>query len=616
MNSLLDKIIRSALEAAIPQTSLTVSRWAENYRYVSAERSARPGRWSNDLLPFLNEIMDEASNPATNRIIFQKSSQVGGSECLNNILGYRIHIDPTMMMYVAETETKAKAWAFESFDTMVSATPVLSDLVAVNQAQSRENNYRRKKFRGGLLTIAFASSPAELSSRPVEVICLDEVDAMVATNEGNPVALAEARTKTFNETRKIILVSSPRLKETSIIEREYLASDQRQYFVPCPDCKEFQTLKWAQVFWEENPKEACYICEHCGVMIDHSNKEEMLSKGKWIAGEKFTGIAGFKINELYSPFTTWGDMAADFLEAKKFRDTLQVFVNTRLGETWEDEGDKLEFDDISFKREEYEWQVPTGVLILTAGVDVQGDRLECEIVGWGIDNESWSIEHKVIYGSPSLPSTWDLLADFLQTEFDSPRGAMKVLSVCIDSGGHHSEMVYKFTKANAGRRWFAVKGWNISGKPLIAKPSLVGKQKVKLFMVGTDAAKDEIFSFLRVEKEGSPGYCHFPHDREESYFKQLCSEKKITKYVQGVARQTYVKIKEGMRNEALDLRVYATAAREILSPNFQRIAVKLPILHTENTILEEKELNTEIAPKKQKIRRISKGLSALGANWR
>lgn len=579
----LDKIFISGLQSAIPANSDSCSQWAAEYRFVSPERTARPGKWKNEVVPFLVEIMDAASDPAVRRLVFQKSSQVAGSEFLNNYLGYRIHTDPTMMIYCAENDDKAKAWTYESFDTMVEVTPVLRERVAESKASSGDNNQRRKKFAGGLLSIVYATSAAQLSSRPAEVVAIDEVDACVENSEGSPVVLLEARTKTFNDTKKILLVSSPRDKETSVIEAEYLQSDQRQYYVPCPHCDEFQILKWANVRWDENPAEAFYVCDLSGCLIEHDEKTGMLAKGQWRAAQPFRGTAGFKINEMYSPFTNWGTMASAFVKAKKFRSELKTFVNTSLGETWEESGEEIEFADLTFLREDYAAPVPRGVLVLTAGVDIQDDRIEIETVGWGRDFENWSIDYKVIEGSPGLFEVWDDLSDYLLQEFDGEDGKKyKISAAAIDTGGHHTDKTYTFVKANKGRRWFAVKGANVYGQPIVSKPKLIEKngQKIRLFHVGTDTAKDEIFSYLRVSRAGEeasgdgsvPGFCHFPADYEESYFKQLCAEKKITKYTMGVARQVYVKVSANARNEALDCRVYATAARAILNPNFEKLA--------------------------------------------
>lgn len=572
MRPQLQKIFDLGLRAAIPDGALSVSKWAETYRYV--QRSARPGPWSNAVVPFLTEIMDVVTDPSVRKVVYMKSSQVAGSELLVNVIGYFIHIDPTYLLYVAEKEDKARAWTNESFDTTVQATEVLRNLV---KWDSQDNNQRIKRFPGGQLTIGWATSPAELSSRPVRVICFDEVDGYVVTREGDAVKIGEARTKTFSGTEKIILVSSPRDAETSVIEREYLNGDRREYFVPCPHCGEFQTLKWANVRWDDEPSEAYYMCEVCAAVIEHDDKGEMLARGRWIAGEKFRGTASFRISELYSPFTSWGAMAADFLEAKKSADTLRVFVNTRLGETWKQE-EVIEYADLRLSREDYTETVPEGVLFLTAGVDVQGDRLEAFLAGWGRDLECWAIDYRVFEGSPAMPDVWDDLADWLGEVRGGAGTDFRVAAACIDSGGHHTQEVYKFAHRYKGRRWFAVKGASTPGKPIVSRPTIVGSNpKVRLYTVGTDTAKDTIFAFLRNGEPGTPGYVHFPDDERfgDAYLRGLCSEKKVTRFRMGQKYQVWEKVSVSARNEPLDTLVYSLAAVHILRPNFNKLGRRL-----------------------------------------
>lgn len=564
----LSRVFKTGLAAAIPKGGLSISEWAATYRYVSPQRTARPGLWSNDVVPFAAGVMDAVLEPDIQKIVFMKSSQVAGTEILINILCYFIHIDPSLMLYIAETEDKARDWTGEAFDPTITESPVLRErLRDATSGKSADNNQRIKRFAGGQLTIGWASSPAQLSSRPARIIAFDEVDAFKPTSEGDPVKLAEARTKTFMESRKIILNSSPRNAETSIIEREYLAGDQREYYVPCPHCDEYQTLRWANVKWDDDPREAYYVCDVSGCVIEHEEKLGMIALGRWIAGKPRNGTASFRINEIYSPFTTWGDMAADFLQAKKHPETLRVFVNTRLGETWKQE-ERIEYADLQISREEYEAEVPAGVKLLTAGVDVQGDRLEAEIVGWGQDLESWSIDRRVIYGDPGQQEVWQELKDYLTQTWTGETGDFTLAGAAIDTGGHHTSQVYRFCHANKGRRFFAIKGSSDPFAPLIARQGYAGKNpKVRLFSIGTNAGKDEVFSFLKVSEPG-PGFCHYPADDryDEDYLRQLCSEKKVPKIRSGREYWIYEKVSPSARNEALDIRVYAIAAREILNP--------------------------------------------------
>lgn len=591
IESLLRQTFQEAITSAIPESTLTVSKWAETYRFVPEERVANPslaGKWRNDTTPYLVGIMDAVTDQTVNEVLFLGSSQIGKTESINNILGYFIHADPSTILFVSENEDKASSWSVECLAPMIRDTPVLSAIFGEAKSRDSSNTIQGKAFRGGHFALAWATSPATLSSRPRRVVVTDETWAFQGTKEGDPLTLAEARTKTAKEQRKIVHVTTPRDKFTGGTNKDQTPelhpmmirwenSTQERFFVPCPECGEFQILEWSRIKWDspEDAGAAYCVCVN-GCVIENvfpEDKYDWLSRGEWRSlNPDYKGNRrAFWLNELYSPFTTWGEMAVAFLEAKKFKDTLKAFINTRLGEPWEEKPIEIAFADLNFHREEYEAEVPRGVSVITAGVDVQDDRLEVEVVGWGRDFESWSIDYHVIYGSPSLPDVWHSLSDYLLRDWlDADNNAHRIRAACVDSGGHHTDQVYRFAKANAGRRWFAVKGANISGKPLVSKPTIVGRNKVKLFTVGTDVAKDEIFSFLRVEEQG-PGFCHFPDaDKyDERYFKMLCAETKQTKYIQGVARQQYVKVSTAARNEALDCRVYATAARAILNPKLK-----------------------------------------------
>lgn len=572
------QIFSDAINTAIPESTLKLSQWAERYRYVSAESgTARPGRWSNELVPFLVGPMDAITDPDVWKVILMKSSQVAGTEMLLNAIGYFIHIDPCPILYVAEIDDKANAFSKERLAPMLRDTDVLSLLVAEAKSRDADNTIGAKVFRGGHLAIGYATSAATLSSRARRVVMCDEVDAYGPTSEGDPIALAVARTKTYSTSKKIILVSSPRNKETSTIEPEYERSDQRKFYVPCPHCGEYQVLQWSNVKWDtsELAKEAYYVCDLCGAAIEHVEKDEMLAAGEWRALQAFKGIAGFWINELYSPFTTWGEMAEDFLVAKNNLELLKVFINTRLGQTWEDRGDQLAKEDISFHRENYSHKVPAGALFLTAGVDVQDNRLECEIVAWGHGYESWSIEYLQLMGDPGRRQVWDDLRDWLMAEYEGiDNRAFRVYAVGLDSGGHFTNQVYTFCHENQARLYFAMKGLSTPGRPLVSPPSKAGHPPVNLFGIGTETAKDQILTHFRTAKPG-PGYCHFPMARPDWYFEQLCSERAITKFHLGKSRRQWIKISERARNEALDCRVYALAAVHILNPNFAAVANRI-----------------------------------------
>lgn len=576
------QVVSEGIRRAIPAGTSSVSAWAEQNRYV--ERGARKGKWSNKTVPFATEIMDAFSDPDIREVVFQKSAQVAGSEILANVVGYYIDVEPTEIAYIAEKEDKTRAWMVESFDSMVRATPCLRRCV---KTADEDNNQRVKRFPGGQFFGFWATSPAELSSRPIQVMLFDEKPAYKPTTEGDAVKLGEARTKTYDGFEKIGKIGTPRhAGDSADIEPDFLRGDKCQYWVPCPSCNEIQILEWKNVFWDDDPDLAYMGCVHCGVQLEYDDLQEMLERGKWIKDADLEKpfwpehpadpqVRSFKVNQLYSPFVRWSRMVKDFLEAKQKGPgsiQMQTWVNTALGEPWRPY-EKIDYGDLTLNREDYPAQVPPGVLFLTAGVDVQGNRLEYEIVGWGRDDESWSIEIGVLDGDPGQNDVWDELEERLAAVFVGEEKEFRVQCAFIDSG-YHANQVYRFAKRHEGRKWYACKGMGDPTKPIVSKATWVGSNpKVRMIPVGTTAAKDEIFSSLKVTEFG-PGYCHFPirPEYDDAYLKQLCSERKIQRARLGQTFHVYEKVSPNVRNEALDLRVYATAARVKLNPNYEAIA--------------------------------------------
>lgn len=621
------RVVSEGLVGAIPDTGVTVSQWAARYRYLAGS-AALPGKWRNEVTPYLVEPMDCIGLPGVYEIVFVASVQIGKTELCNNGVAYFMHHDPSNIIYVAETDKKAEAWSKEKLAPMLRATPVLRSLVRDRRERDSGNTIEGKSFPGGFLAIGYSTSAETLSSRSSRVAFLDERDAYKRTKEGDPAHLAEKRTITFKERRKVVKVSSPRdrleppvgsppdAQRFSPIEAEYEQSDKRKYWVPCPHCDEFQVLCWRRnaageddeqgeycIRWDDKEDgtpdldNAYYVCVN-GCVIEHDSKAEMLARGEWRAEKPFAGRAGFWIWEAYSPFVTWGEIAANFLRAKKDPEQLKVFVNTTLAKGWEDFRGEIMVSDLEERREPRTLFLPDGVLVLTGAADVQHNRLEYEIVGWGLDYESWSIDYGVIEGDPSQPEVWAKLKAALGRTFeyeallggveqeDDESGAsdvqqMRVSVACIDSGGHHSEDVYRFCRANAGRYWFAVKGANVPGKPLVSQPSLLKKAGgfVRLYIIGTETAKDTLANRLTVPEAG-PGFCHFPEEFERDgrlyygadYFKQLRAEHAVMKRTKRGTVRVWEKIKAHYRNEALDLRVYNMAALAILNPDLERLS--------------------------------------------
>jgi phage terminase large subunit GpA-like protein len=565
-----------------PEPTLSVSAWADSYRFLSSVASAEPGPWRTSRTPHLREIMDclSPSHPAE-RVVVMSGAQIGKTECGNNWIGYVIDRAPGPMLMVQPTVETAKRVSKQRLAPMIEATPVLRDRVAESRSRDSGNTVQVKEFDGGVLIITGANSSAGLRSMPIRFLFMDEVDEYPGDvdGQGDPVALAEKRTATFAR-RKILLTSTPTIKGLSRIEREYLESDQRRYFVPCPECGHLDYLTWREVGhhrieWEEGrPETAHMVCSACGARVEEGHKTDMLLKGEWrptAVSESHT--AGFHLSALYSPlgWKSWAQCAAEFLRAKEDPFRLKTWVNTVLGETWEERGDSVAAGSLAARLERYPAEVPTGVGVLVAAVDVQGDRLEAVVKGYGADEESWLIAFTQLHGDPAREQVWHELDRFLGQSFEHESGQkLRIHRTVIDSGGAHTEQVYRYCKARlaAGRSVYPVKGGTLTGRPLLERPSVHNRYRVPLFVLCVDTGKEAVFSRLLISSPG-PGYLHLPDWVDAEYLAQLTAEKAIRKYVKGRgAVREWVKLRE--RNEALDLEVYSLAALYILGPAFVR----------------------------------------------
>ena len=358
---LLESVAATAATVWAPPPTLTVSEWADEYRMLPKEASSEPGRWRTDRAPYQRGIMDAVNDPTIREIVAMTSAQVGKTEILLNVIGYFISQDPSSILVLQPTLDMAEAFSKDRLATMARDTPALSGKIAEPRARDSGNTLLHKKFPGGQITMAGANSPASLAMRPIRIVLCDEVDRypVSAGSEGDPVNLAKKRANNFWN-RRVVLTSTPTIKGLSRIESAYLASDQRRYHVPCPHCGEYQTLQWSGVKWDDgHPETARYNCKHCGERIDGSEKVGMLMRGRWVAEKPFTGIAGFHLNELYSPWRTWAEVARDFLEAKHAgTEQLKTWVNTSLGESWEEAGDSIEDIALIARLEDYPDRLP------------------------------------------------------------------------------------------------------------------------------------------------------------------------------------------------------------------------------------------------------------------
>ena len=563
------------MEGLRPEQPLTVSEWADKYRRLSSKASAEPGPWRTDRTPYLREPMDcLSSESAVQRVVMMFAAQTGKTEAGSNWLGYVIDHAPGPMLCVQPTIEMAKRLSKQRLESMISETPCLAAKIAPARTRDSGNTMFSKEFNGGIMLMAGANSATGLRSAPCRYLFADEVDAFPADvdGEGDPVALAERRTTTFAR-RKILLTSTPTVKDFSRIEAEYLRSDQRRFYVPCPKCGVMEWLKWGQLKWDDRrPETVRYQCEHCGERFEELHKPAMLRAGEWRATAPAGNgrTAGFQLSGLYSPlgWCSWEQLVDDFLRAKGDAPALKAFVNTRLAETWEEDyAAKISAEGLIERRQDYRSGLcPEGVVLLTAGVDVQDNRLAVTVWGWGEGETGWMIWHQELMGDPTQTEVWGQLDQVLATEWDTASGrTLKVAQMAIDSGGHCTHEVYRYVRDRVAQGVVAIKGSSRRNSPAVGKGNKVDvnwrgkvlKRGVTLYQLGTDTIKTTLFGRLRHNEKA--GGLHFGMAADVDYFKQLTSERQALRYHRGFPIREWVK-KAGDRNEALDCMVYAYAA--------------------------------------------------------
>ncbi len=560
-----------------PDPLLSVSEWSDEHRFLSQRASAEPGRWRTSRTPYLREIMDAlGSTTSVEKVVFVKGSQIGGTEAGSCWIGYTIDLTPAPMLVIQPTVDIAKRFSRQRLQPLIDETPRLREKVRPARERDSGNSVLSKEFPGGIVLLAGANSAAGLRSMPIARLFADEVDAYPGDveGEGDPIALAEARTRTFSR-RKILLVSTPTRAGVSRIWREWETSDQRRYQVPCPHCGGYQAIAWDRMRYDPNDLSVAPVlmCEHCGTGIEERHKPRMLAEGRWVPENPDSAVRGYHLSSLYSPlgWFSWREAVQVWVAARNNQELQRVFINTVLGECWAETGEAPDWELIYRRRENYAIAtVPKGGLVLTAGVDVQSDRIELEVVAWGPQLESWSVEYVVIQGDTSSAAPWAELEKQLARSY--PRdggGELQISKVCVDTG-YLSQEVYAWCRRQSVNRIIPVKGRDslttILGTPKLVDVSIKGKTikgGVRLWPVGVSTAKAELYGWLRQDpplNDGDSyprGFCHFPQYSED-YFLQLTAEELQFRMVRGFKRYEWVKVRP--RNEALDCRVYARAA--------------------------------------------------------
>jgi len=568
-----------------PPPNLKPSEWAETNVKIPVG-NAVPGFIRFDNAPYQREPLDMLVDPDCYRVTLMWAAQVGKTQLALCGQGYHITMRPVSQMMMQPSQSDLQVWMNSKFNPMVDANPTIRDRLAKPRGRDGVNNSSMKSYPGGFLMFAWSGSPKTMRGRSAPLIIADEVDGYEGSDEGHPVSLLWQRAATFGDQRKLVEISTPTIKGQSYIEKAFDAGDQRRFWVPCPHCGDHQVLSWEQVTWEgkdqdgadQLPGTARYICGHCGTLWDDGERKAAIRAGEWRGAKPFKGHASYHLNELYSTFRRLRDIVQSYLD-KIATDDLQTFVNVSLAETWEEKGEQADPDGLMVRAESFRAPIPAGGLVLTAGVDMQQDRLEVEVVAWGHGEESWSVDYHVLWGDPLQGDVWEELEELLSSTWLHESGAqLPILSACVDTGGTggNTQAAYEWLRGKTGRRIFGIKGVGGWGRPIVAAPSRKrsGKnvRKVDLFLVGTDEAKLTVMRRLAVDKPG-PGYCHVPKDRGADWYNQLTAEKLMTRYVKGFPVREWHQTRP--RNEALDCRVYALAALKIANPSFKRAEERL-----------------------------------------
>lgn len=572
-----------------PDPDMWIDEWADAHMVIPKKSgAAHPGPYRTDRTPYAREVMRCLSplHPCR-RVVVMGASQLMKTQVGLNWVGGSIHQAPANILTLLPTANIAKRVS-SRISEVIRAVPVLKDRVAEPRSRDSKNTMDTKEFDGGTLYITTAGSASNLAEIPARYVWGDEVDRWDANvdGEGDPIELAEARTSTFEFNAKIYFSSSPTLQGASRIDALFKDGDQRRFHIACPHCSHEHILEWEACRWNPEMSAAWFICPECGAEIHEHEKQQMLAAGCWIAGARGDGrTTSFHFPAQYAPpgWLSWLSMARQYVKAKAALDQgdqepMQVFYNTRLARCWNPSEETAKADQLKRRAEAYALRtVPREVLVLTAAADVQPNRIEVDIYGWGEGLERWVLDHQVLWGAPSEDAVWRDLDGVLQGTLPHPSGIpLPISAALIDSGGHNTQDVYNYCRLRRNRKVLAIKGASRPGQPIIAaRPrkqdiSYRGRQEhhgVELWFIGTDTAKDWLASRWLIP--GGPGAIHFSRDLPDEFFSQLTAERRLTRYRKGHKISEWVKNKSD-RNEALDLAVYNLAAAYFLGLHRKR----------------------------------------------
>lgn len=627
----IDRLKLSARKGWTPPPRISVPQWADDYRKLAKEAGSTSGNWETSTVEIARGPMLAATESGVHIITVMCCTQLMKTALLENLFGYFAHLDPCPILLLQPKEEAAEQFSKERISPLVRVTPVLRNIIGDSKQKSSRETILYKSFTGGFLALAGAGSPDNLARRPIRILLADEVDKYPITREGDPIALAEERTATFGLTWLSVRACSPTVEDESRIADSYADSDQRRASVVCPHCGHrqfldfFKHVQWPKEGDKHITKSAMIHCECCGAgwsegqrlralhtirwhqtkafeccgerhspLMDYDNAWRAEDEGsvdtvwRWSESDRHAvyraicpvcgreGVenthAGYQASKLFSPWQKDkpSDIAEKYIKAKGDPDKEQAWWNTQMGLPHRpNHGKQLPVDILLARREVFPAPVHDRVAVLTAGIDTQDDRFEIEVIGWGKNEESWSVALDVIYGDLETDEPWKRLDAYLKQVWRRNDGrGLTIMAACHDSGGHHTQKVYEFAKERLARRIWAVKGESAQGgkrNPVwpTKRPSSKSKAQYRPIIIGVNAAKDVVRGRLHLEPpkqdEPAPGYMHFPDDRDVGYFNQLLAERLVYKVVAGQRFSVWEQI-PGRANEALDCRVYGYAA--------------------------------------------------------
>jgi len=593
---------------------ITLNEHANTHFFLAGESSSIEGPWKS--FPYQIGPLNWIGNDDIKIVTWRKATRVGYTKMIAAAVVYFAEHKKRNQLIYQPTDGDAKKFTEDEINPLLVKVPVMRN-ICKSDPEKKSGNYTtdRKKFIGSTLDILGGKTARNYRRMTKDVVYYDELSGFVANvdGEGSPTSLGDVRVQT-SSFPKSVRGSNPKIKGSCLISSSLAEADIiMNRFLPCPHCGEMQYLSWRDEYDKKKYyfdfDSGCCACKFCGALISYSEYPDMDRAGQWrsadqsvyydeeldgfftAAGEKIPDPKHVGIDKLwsaYSYFMEWKDIIDQFRAAKKLHSEtgdftkLITFVNTALGEEWENKGEGVEAIAFSGDRlEQAQDTISSDVLFITMWADVQGGRnarLEYEVVGWGLGRESWSLDYGIIKGDIDTGHVWDNLDEVRKKKFTRGDGISLGVSCCGVDSGYKPDIVYKYTTPRQGQRVYATKGHSVAGKPIINGFSLQGpgeNKKTRLYMIGADTAKDVLFSMLNEIKEPGQKFCHFPDHYEQEYFNQLTAEEKKPVRNKRTGRTTYEWVKIRTRNEALDCRVGNLAMVEILNPNLAKIKKRL-----------------------------------------